>query len=143
VLLPLPHRHCVSTIPKALRALFARERPLLALLPRCAFAAVGQHLRERAGRKDGSPGFAASIQTFGAALPFHPPWSVVLGWPSFRVVSSNLPRPCVWLVVAVVGYHALFGPAMLPHFLTHKATRNDDIALRLWPHVIHWIDSFE
>jgi hypothetical protein len=62
----------VFTIPKALRRLFARERPLLALLPRCAFAALRRHLRARAGRKDGAPGFVASIQTFGARLPFHP-----------------------------------------------------------------------
>jgi hypothetical protein len=47
-------------------------RSLLALLPRCALAATRRHLRERAGRKDASPGFAASIQTFGARLPFHP-----------------------------------------------------------------------
>jgi hypothetical protein len=72
VLLPVPHRHFVFTIPEALRALFARERPLLALLPRCAFAAVRRHLRERAGRKDGSPGVVGSIQTFGSALPSHP-----------------------------------------------------------------------
>jgi len=62
----------VFTIPKALRGLFARERSLLALLPRCAFSALRRNLRERAGRKDGAPGFVASIQTFGAALPFHP-----------------------------------------------------------------------
>jgi len=72
VLAPVAHRHFVFTIPKALRALFARERSLLALLPRCAFAALRRHLRERAGRKDASPGFVASIQTFGSALPFHP-----------------------------------------------------------------------
>jgi len=69
---PVAHRHWVFTIPKALRGLFARERPLLALLPRCAFAALRRHLRDRAGRKDASPGFVASIQTFGAAVPFHP-----------------------------------------------------------------------
>jgi hypothetical protein len=72
VLAPVAHRHRVFTIPKALRGLLARERSLLAILPRRAFAAVRRHLRERAGRKDASPGFVASIQTFGAALPFHP-----------------------------------------------------------------------
>lgn len=45
--------------------------------------------------------------------------------------------------LAVIGCHALFGPAMLLHFLTHQATRNDDLALRVWPHVIHWMNSFE
>ncbi len=70
-------------------------------------------------------------------------WSVLLGWPVSRLVSSNLPRPLVWLLAAVVGYHALFGPAMLLHVLTHRATRNDDLALRAWPHVIHWINRFE
>ena len=72
VLARVPHRHWVFTIPRALRALFARERSLLSLLPRCAFAAVGRHLRERPGRKDGVPGFVGSIQTFGSAIPFHP-----------------------------------------------------------------------
>jgi hypothetical protein len=72
VLARVPHRHYVFTIPKALRGLFARERPLLALLPRCAFAAVRRHLRERAGVCGASPGFVASIQTFGSKIPFHP-----------------------------------------------------------------------
>ena len=49
VLADVPHRRWVFTIPKALRGLFARERSLLALLPRCAFAALRRHLRERAG----------------------------------------------------------------------------------------------
>jgi len=70
-------------------------------------------------------------------------WSVVLGWPVARALRSNLPRLAVLPVVVVVGYHALFGPAMLLHFLTRDATRNDDLALRTWPHVIHWINSFE
>jgi len=72
VLAPVAHRHWVFTIPKALRGLLARERSLLGVLPRCAFAAVRRCLRERAGRSGGAPGFVASIQTFGAALPFHP-----------------------------------------------------------------------
>ncbi|MGQ0614768.1 MAG: transposase zinc-binding domain-containing protein [Planctomycetaceae bacterium] len=72
VLARVPHRHWVFTIPRALRQLFARERSLLALLPRCAFAAVCRGLRERAGLRGGAPGFVASIQTFGAALRFHP-----------------------------------------------------------------------
>ena len=40
ILAPVPHRHMVFTIPKALRGLFEREGKLLGLLPRCAFRAV-------------------------------------------------------------------------------------------------------
>jgi hypothetical protein len=70
-------------------------------------------------------------------------WSVLLGWLTFRAAASKLPLPLAWLLTTVLGYHALFGPAMLLHFVTHSATRTDDLALRIWPHIVHWIDSFE
>ena len=72
ILAPVPHRHVVFTIPKALRRLFERERTLLGLLPRCAFRAVRLLYREHFGRPGARPGMVASIQTFGGALNFHP-----------------------------------------------------------------------
>jgi len=72
ILAPVPHRHIVFTIPKALRGLFERDRKLLGLLPRCAFGAVRLLYQEHFARHDALPGMVASIQTFGSALNFHP-----------------------------------------------------------------------
>jgi len=72
ILAPVPHRHMVFTVPKALRGLFERERKLLGLLPRCAFGAVRRLYQEHFSRRDAVPGMVASIQTFGSALNFHP-----------------------------------------------------------------------
>ena len=72
ILAPVPHRHIVFTIPKALRGLFERERKLLGLLPRCAFRAVRLLYQEHFDRRAALPGMVASIQTFGSALNFNP-----------------------------------------------------------------------
>ncbi len=72
ILAPVPHRHVVFTIPKALRGLFERDRKLLGLLPRCAFGAVRLLYQEHFNRRDAVPGMVASIQTFGSALNFSP-----------------------------------------------------------------------
>ena len=65
ILAPVPHRHAIFTIPKALRRLFLRERRLLGLLPRCAAEAVTRCWHAVLDRRDGVPGVVASIQTFG------------------------------------------------------------------------------
>ena len=70
---PVPHRHYVFTIPKALRGLFERERRLLGLLSRCAYAAIKKSFRAVLDRQDVLPGCVASLQTFGSyAANFHP-----------------------------------------------------------------------
>ncbi len=48
----------------------------------------------------------------------------------------------VVLVVALV-YHALFGVVMLVIHIRTDATSNDDLVTKLWPHVVHFIHSFE
>lgn len=72
ILAPVPHRHFVFTIPRVLRRLFLRDRRLLGLLSRCAFRAVRILYEADVDRKDARPGGVASIQTFGAALQWHP-----------------------------------------------------------------------
>ena len=70
---PVAHRHLVFTIPKALRGLFQRERPLLGLLARCAYDAVRRAYAAYLEDRRAAPGFVASIQTFGSfAANFHP-----------------------------------------------------------------------
>lgn len=72
ILAPVPHRHLVFIIPKALRGLFERDRRLLGLLARCAYEAVRTCFQEILGPRDAVPGFVASLQTFGSFANFHP-----------------------------------------------------------------------
>jgi hypothetical protein len=73
IAVPVPHRHLVFTIPKALRGLFQRERSLLGLLSRCAYQAVHRVVATYLEEPGAVPGFVASIQTFGSfAANFHP-----------------------------------------------------------------------
>lgn len=89
---------------------------------------------------------AADLAFRGAPAPrvlFFAGWGLVFGWAAFRIAARAGREPLLLVAVAVVGYHALFGPAMLLHDLTRAATRNDDLALRAYPHLIAWIDRFE
>ncbi|MDA1195326.1 MAG: transposase [Planctomycetota bacterium] len=70
--LPVPHRHMVFTIPKALRGLFERDRRLLSILSRAAYDALRTALQGALGRRDALPGTVASIQTFGSYGNWHP-----------------------------------------------------------------------
>ncbi len=73
VLAPVPHRHVVFTIPKALRGVFERERRLLGLLSRCAYETVRRTWGVGFEAADSRPGTVCSIQTFGSyAANFHP-----------------------------------------------------------------------
>ena len=72
VLAPVPHRHAVFTVPRALRGLFLRERRLLGLLTQCAAETITRCWRVALGRRDGVPGVVASIQTFGRQANWHP-----------------------------------------------------------------------
>ena len=73
VLLGVPHRHVVFTIPKALRGLIERERRLHGLMARAAWEVLRDVLREAGCEPDGVPGVVASLQTFGSfGANFHP-----------------------------------------------------------------------
>ncbi len=60
ILAPIPHRHAIFTVPKALRRLFLRERRLLGILPRCAAETIVRCWRAALDRRDGVPGIVAS-----------------------------------------------------------------------------------
>ena len=73
VLLPVPHRHVVFTIPKALRGLIERERRLHGLMALAAWEVLRDALREAAVEPEGVPGMVVSLQTFGSlGVNFHP-----------------------------------------------------------------------
>ena len=71
LLLDVPHRQIVFTIPKMLRVFFKFKRRLLGDLSRCAVRAILLYFRTAAGT-DLEPGIVAVLQTFGNRLNFHP-----------------------------------------------------------------------
>ena len=89
---PVPHRHIVFTIPKVLRGLFQRERRLLGLLSRCAYQAVRRAFATYLDDRRASPGFVASIQTFGSyAANFHPHIHALVTEGAFSPAGEFLP----------------------------------------------------
>jgi len=73
VLLDVPHRHVVFTIPKALRGPIERERRLHGLMARAAWETLRAVLSRVACEPGGVPGVVASLQTFGSySANFHP-----------------------------------------------------------------------
>jgi hypothetical protein len=80
VLEDIPHRQVVFSLPKALRPLFLRERPLLRELPKCAWRVVQAYFHTAFQRKV-TPGMVIAIQTFGTAS---------LGWnPHLHTLASE------------------------------------------------------
>ena len=71
LLLDVPHRQVVFTIPKMLRLFFKFKRRLLGDLCRCAVRAFLFYFQAAAG-KTLEPGVIAVIQTFGDCINFHP-----------------------------------------------------------------------
>ena len=57
----------------------------------------------------------------------------------------SFPRDTWWkkIVLAIVVYHALIGPVFTAHSLLNTTNRNDSLALKLYPHVVGFIDGFE
>jgi hypothetical protein len=72
ILAPVPHRHVVLTIPRALRGLFERERRLLGLLARTGYEAIRRAFAALVDDPAAVPGVVISIQTFGSFANFHP-----------------------------------------------------------------------
>ena len=71
LLLAVPHRQVVFTIPRMLRVFFKYNRRLLGELCRCALRSMTRYF-EIVTRCDLMPGVIAAIQTFGTRINFHP-----------------------------------------------------------------------
>ena len=71
LLLDVPHRQVVFTIPKMLRLFFKFKRRLLGDLCRCALRSLTRYFDIAAG-SELMPGVIAAIQTFGTRINFHP-----------------------------------------------------------------------
>jgi len=71
LLLDVPHRQVVFTIPKRLRVFFKFKRRLLGELCRLALRALSRYFELVAG-SELMPGVVAAIQTFGDRMNLHP-----------------------------------------------------------------------
>jgi hypothetical protein len=92
LLLPVPHRQVVFTIPKMVRPFFRYNRALLGDLCLCAVKATGKYMKARAGRPL-IPGTVAVIQTFGNRLNFHPHLHMLITEGGLRSEGSFQPLP--------------------------------------------------
>ena len=75
ILLAVPHRFWTFSIPKAIRGIMLRDRRLLKLIPKCAFEAVKQAMKEAVARdaaECGTPGAVLAIHTAGNLLQWNP-----------------------------------------------------------------------
>jgi len=71
LILDVPHRQVVFTIPKRLRVFFKYKRRLLGSLCRCALRALTRYFEVVTGSAL-MPGIIAAIQTFGDRINLHP-----------------------------------------------------------------------
>jgi len=71
LLLDVPHRQVVFTIPKTLRIFFKFRRKLLGELCRCAVKALSVYFGVLTGEAL-VPGIIVAVQTFGDRINFHP-----------------------------------------------------------------------
>ena len=71
LLLDVPHRQVVFTIPRMLRIFFKFNRRLLVSLCRCALRSLTRYFEVITG-SELMPGVIAAIQTFGNRLNVHP-----------------------------------------------------------------------
>jgi len=92
LLLPVPHRHVVFTIPKMVRPFFRYNRALLGDLCLCAVTAMAKYMKAQAGRSL-MPGTVAVIQTFGNRLNFHPHLHMLVTEGGLRSDGSFQPVP--------------------------------------------------
>ena len=70
LILDVPHRQVVFTIPKMLRIFFKYNRSLLSSLCRCGKEALVKYFKATT-RKELTPGIIAVIQSFGKKINFH------------------------------------------------------------------------
>jgi len=70
LLLDVPHRQVVFTIPKMLRLFFKYNRSLLSGLCLCGKEALLKYFKAAAGREL-TPGIIAVIQSFGSRINLH------------------------------------------------------------------------
>jgi Putative transposase/Transposase zinc-binding domain len=78
LLLNVPHRQVVLTLPKRLRPYLLYERRRLGGLSRIAYRTLSRYLQAALGDRDTAPGAIVCVQTFGALAHWHPHLHVLM-----------------------------------------------------------------
>jgi hypothetical protein len=131
LLLPIPHRQYVFSIPKRLRPYFLYDRRLLGMLSRVAYETLRDFMHSTLGEDDVVPGAISSIQTHGTLANWHPHLHVLVTDGAFRPGGTFVP----------LGAHSIeilteaFRRAMLRAFVRHGLFTEEVAASMLaWPH---------
>lgn len=72
ILMKVPHRQWVFSLPKRLRPYFMYDRKLLAKLSLCAWNVLSEYQRTSVTATGSIPGCVIAVQTFGEYLNFNP-----------------------------------------------------------------------
>lgn len=131
LLLEVPHRQVVLTLPKRLRPYLLYDRRRLGGLSRLAARVLSRYLQAALGDRDADPGMIVCVQTFGALAHWHPHLHVLVTDGAFTRGGRFLPAlahdPAVLqesLRRAVLAWFARQG------WLEEEAA----LAMLAWPH---------
>jgi hypothetical protein len=93
LLLDVPHRQVVLTLPKRLRPYFSYDHRRLGGLSRVAYHTLSRYLQAGLGERDLAPGAIVCAQTFGALAHWHPHLHVLLTDGAFAPDGGFRPAP--------------------------------------------------
>lgn len=100
IVLDVPHRHIVLTIPSALWPLFYERRELLDDLMKCGMQVVKELVEEWQKKKKLTPGIVETLQTFSCDGNFHPHLH-------FLVTEGGMSRFGKWVDMKFFSYKAI------------------------------------
>lgn len=61
-----------------------------------------------------------------------------------RLAWTRIPHPHLRLVATLLlAWHACFGPVLMASRVASRTSSNDDLVPKLWPHIVHAINSLE
>ena len=93
LLLDVPHRQVVLTLPKRLRPYFLYVRRRLGGLSRIAARVLSRYVQAALGEGDAAPGAIVCVQTFGSIAHWHPHLHVLITDGAFTRGGRFLPAP--------------------------------------------------
>ncbi|MBD3391475.1 MAG: hypothetical protein GF410_05580 [Chitinivibrionales bacterium] len=96
VLVDVPHRQWVFTVPKRLRVFFRFDRHLLGKLCRAAFDTVCDVFRLEIDGDCGVPAMIGAVQTFGDLVHFHPHIHAIVPEGVFTESGHFVHIPDIW-----------------------------------------------
>jgi hypothetical protein len=131
LLVDVPHRQVVLTVPKRLRPYFLYNRKLLGELSRVAARTVTSFFRATVGEKDLSVGIVSSIQTHGSLANWHPHLHLLVTDGGFRADGTFVHLP----LHDIATLTEAFRRAVLKMFVKRELMEIDTAQGMLnWPH---------